>query len=112
VNDAECAEIVMRWTAENAVWHDKGHTRTTLDWLGADGKFVCTSQRFSPTTDRNATAMLVEEVARRGLEGEFTDYLYDEIPAPPGCTACGMKILRAAPSLVAWACCKACREAS
>ncbi len=59
------------------------------------------------TTDRNATAMLVGEVKRRGRDVRFTE-LFDIIAASSGIETYA-DILTAAPSLVAWACCESCR---
>jgi len=110
-NDDECLEVVMRW-----------HLAVDGDytvWVDADGNKKADRFDFSPTTDRNATAMLVEEVAHRGsLEvtrfierlGEATGGLHvHPIENTVSVTWWPIDVLLAAPSLVAWACCESCR---
>jgi len=121
VNDAECAEIVMRWTRETqcqSVSRGIASISTATHWMLSDGSMLAMSN-FSPTTDRNATAMLVEEVAHRGsLEvtrfierlGEATGGLHvHPIENTVSVTWWPIDVLLAAPSLVAWACCESCR---
>jgi hypothetical protein len=54
VNDAECLTVVMGWHLEI----DGDYTV----WMDADGNKMADLYELSPTTDRNATAMLVLRV--------------------------------------------------
>ena len=105
VNDAECATVIMGWYLSNdgSTWCTHGEC---LCAAKSDGE----TEPWSPTTDRNATAMLVEEVGQRG---KMVEVLTRILVNGSGLTSFLEAIelgLRAAPSLVAWACCEACRE--
>jgi len=101
VNDAECATVVMGWKLHESpgacdpYWYQED--RLVLTRFVAD---------FSPTTDRNATDLLLAEVERRGLVLKTLSTLLDDDSIASTTWGC----LRAAPSLVAWACVEACRE--
>jgi hypothetical protein len=107
VNDAECMELFgyHRW--------DDEHEREW--WRKMDGDRIADLHRieFSPTTDRNATAMLVEEVKRRwpASRMRFAHILTHELVLPSeGTMAAGVIAgVSADPSLVAWACVEACK---
>jgi hypothetical protein len=107
VNDAECATVVMRWK-----WVD-----VVQRWKAPGNKMIYAA--FSPTTDRNATAMLVEGVARRGRDcclhfslslGDALGACWRNIEGTLSVSWTPVDVLCAAPSLVAWACCESCRE--
>lgn len=106
-SDAICAEKVMGWR------------RVTRDgepyWEDTNGAYV-SSAAWSPTSDRNATAMLLEEIERRELQDAFDHELgvqnADSYAAARwGCGDAGspLGILRIDPSLIAY-CCVAARE--
>lgn len=108
VNDAECVEIVMRWylSTDGSTWCVDGEClRGVGDW--------------SPTTDRNATAMLVEETTKDQARAiRFLNVLGRELNPDKALTFGGVfaaaqapiALITAAPSLVAWACVESCRE--
>ncbi len=111
VNDAECATVVMGWILQE-VWLEPSSDGEAWRAIGKCPAF---------TTDRNATAMLVEEVAKRGRNAVllfisfFGDATGGRRIGPEGAvsvTWTPVDVLCAAPSLVAWACCEACRGAS
>jgi len=98
-NDDEALTVVMRWHLEI----DGDYTV----WMDADGNKRADRYELSPTTDRNATAMLAEEVTKRGSQNR-TMYLIGRELGHGGILEC-WDLLLAAPSLVAWACVEACR---
>jgi len=105
VNDAECAEIVMRWERSGRWW-----VKDTMSMAPAED--VVLASAWSPTINRNDLATVVEEVERRGRAVRLSDFLRGEVwrgkcDAEPWEYEIAM--LCAAPSLVAWACCESCR---
>ncbi len=99
MNNAECATVVMGWRQMHNGFGE-------MDWYDSNGhSHGHVIGGFNPTTDRNATAMLVGEVKKKLLrQSIFQDALFSEGVYQP------FDVAAAAPSLVAWACCESCRE--
>jgi hypothetical protein len=74
VCDAECAEAMGWDNAPGGYWLTK--EQWPCDWPETDEpgrkRFLSVS-RWSPTTDRNATEMMVKEVGLRGRQSAFLD---------------------------------------
>jgi hypothetical protein len=105
--NAECAKA-MGWNDLNCGywyrWDDSGYLAESTGILIAD---------FSPTTDRNHTAMMVEKVLSMKAERmRFAHSLTRELGLDQvGTIAAGVITgAAAAPSLVAWACWRALKE--
>ena len=120
VNDAEC--LLLLYPKADVRYGDWDTYHAYAEFIPSGKPWKTHSIDAKPiphfTTDRNATAMLVEEVKRRGEAEEirFGDALALHIPACQGSEygACGpedlIDVVSAAPSLVAWACVESCRE--
>jgi len=99
VCDAECAEA-MGWTksAGGVYWEDsRGHARAVV------------GQNWLPTIDRISTARMVDEVKRRGKMATLLIGVMGDNHPVSFLEAVELGIC-AAPSLIAWACCRALKE--
>ena len=68
--DGMVAERVMRWTLDQGA--------QSLQWIDPNGFGRWMEKDFKPTTDRNASALVLDEIDRRNLRIEFEDALSDE----------------------------------
>ena len=100
VCDAECAEA-MGWIRGDSIY-------SSGKWYDGNGTSVAPTD-WSPTTDRNATAMMVEEVKRRGKMATLLIGVMGDNHPVSFLEAVELGIC-AAPSLIAWACCRALKE--
>jgi len=114
--DAICAERVMRWRCSGDTDVDGYLWRK--GWLDGAGLVVKWASDWSPTTDRNATALLLDEVMKRGKRYAFdyelgcrNDEVYHAIRSGVGHRGSVLEILRLDPSLIAYCCCVVCEEA-
>lgn len=101
--DAICAEKVMGWNRGG--WCD-GY------WLDKDDFSHGEIDSFLPTTDRNAAALLLEEVGRRGRIGKFISAFLPELDPHGYIDSILFEGLRADPSLISYCCVAACEEES
>jgi hypothetical protein len=108
VCDTECAEA-MGWRKDGTWWRDQGG-----DITECAEEIPYEMERWSPTTDRNATARMVEKVAWHGSGAveRFAVTLTEEMEANHKTLTTWPEIetLLVAPSLLAYCCWRALRE--
>ena len=121
--DAICAERVMGWHKGVPVRGQPAYySESDWVWYNADRHSMALvrgtaplSDRlvaFHPTTDRNATAMLVEKVSAMDLaERMIFDAEIRDLPDYKRCGSSRIALLLLDPSLIAYCCVKACEEA-
>ena len=103
--------------AEKMGWHSKAVSDESgcRLWMNADDRFVIAEDDWSPTTDRNYAAMMVEMVGQEGMNAVVsfaaslttTDPEYTEGAAVAWCASHWFSLLYTDPCLIAWAACVA-----
>ena len=78
-----------------------------MGWFMLDGLCMRLARDWSPCTDRNHTAMMVEEVGLRGLQTAFLDATGIATMAP---RRAAWDLLASDADLLAWAACEALRQ--